>query len=94
MMRGRLPAENLQLLSEQPGSGRKAIQVSLDIDLNPLKSDLERLTSLENNPFNDFRPSKGFAKAVWLTPPQRDSPVLERDDPTLFAFREFPVDPP
>jgi ATP-dependent DNA helicase RecG len=36
----------LQLLSEQPGIGRKAIQTALELDLNPLKSDLERLKGL------------------------------------------------
>jgi ATP-dependent DNA helicase RecG len=35
----------LQLLSEQPGIGRKEIQLILNLDLNELKSDLQRLRS-------------------------------------------------
>jgi len=36
----------LQLLSERPGIGRKAIQTTLKLDVNALKSDLQQLRSL------------------------------------------------
>lgn len=36
----------LQLLSERPGIGRKLIQETLRLDVNELKSDLQRLRSL------------------------------------------------
>jgi ATP-dependent DNA helicase RecG len=36
----------LQLLSERPGIGRKKIQQALQLDVNELKSDLQRLRGL------------------------------------------------
>jgi len=36
----------LKLLSEQPGIGRKKIQTILNLDVNALKSDLQRLRML------------------------------------------------